>query len=187
MSASSSASNDGTVPKDNDALWFSKEVHPHGGQLKCYLKGHFPAVRDVDDVVQESFLRLWKARTVRPIHSAKAFLFKVARHVALDLIRRERISPVFSAGDLSSLSVIEERPDAAEALTEREIISLLGDAVVALPARTRAIIILHKFQGLSQVEVARQFGLTAKAVEHQVARGVQLCEKYLRARGYDFL
>lgn len=185
MSASSSASDDGTVPKCNDALWFSKEVHPHGGQLKCYLKGHFPTVRDVDDVVQESFLRLWKARTLRPIHSAKAFLFKVARHVALDLVRRERNSPVISAGDLSSLSVLEDRPDAAQALAEREIIGLLGDAVVALPARTRAIIILHKLQGLSQAEVARQLGLTEKAVEHQVARGVQLCEKYLRTRGHD--
>ena len=109
----------------------------------------------------------------------------MARHVALDLVRRERNSPVISAGDLSSLSVLEDRPDAAQALAEREIIGLLGDAVVALPARTRAIIILHKLQGLSQAEVARQLGLTEKAVEHQVARGVQLCEKYLRTRGHD--
>ncbi len=165
--------------------WFAQEVYPHGGQLKAHLRGAYPGMRDVDDVVQESFLRIWKARAAQPIHSAKAFLFKVARHLALDLVRRDRISPVTAAGDLAGLPVLEDRPSAVEILTEQEKISLVGDAVVALPARTRAIIILHKFQGLTQAEVARQLGCTEKAVERQVAHGVELCGKYLRSRGYD--
>jgi len=173
------------TPRTDQTQWFAEEVYPYGGQLKAFLRGAFPTVRDVDDVVQESFLRIWKARATQPIQSAKAFLFKVARHVALDLVRRERISPVNLAGDLADLPVIEDRPSVFEALTEREKISLVGDAVVALPARFRAVIILHTFQGHSQAEVARQLGLTEKSVEHRVARGVQLCGEYLRSRGHD--
>lgn len=178
----------GSPTENTDSVrWFTEEVHPHGGLLKSYLRGKFPAMLDVDDVVQESYLRVWKARAAQPIRSAKAFLFQVARHVAIDLVRREKISPISgtATGDLAELSVIEDRPSAADVLTEREKISLVGDAVVALPARTRDVIILHKFQGLAQAEVARQLGLTEKAVEHQVARGVQLCGDYLRARGHD--
>ncbi len=183
---SSSSPDHADLRPDGQKEWFVNEVHAHDGQLKAYLHGAFPTVRsEVEDVVQESYLRIWKAKPSRPIESAKAFLFKIARHIALDRVRRDRISPIGFSGDLASLPVIDDKPDALEALTDQEKISLVGDAVVALPARTRAVIILHKFQQLPQAEVARQLGLTEKAVEHQVARGIELCAKFFRSRGYE--
>lgn len=59
------------MPEDR-SKWFKEEVHLHDGQLKSWLKGTFPSVRDVDDVVQESYLRIWKAKATEPINSAKA-------------------------------------------------------------------------------------------------------------------
>ena len=64
---------------------------------------------DVDDVVQESYLRVWKARTTRPIESAKAFLFTVARRLALDFVRRKRRSPFLAVKDSEALFVLKER------------------------------------------------------------------------------
>ena len=74
---------------DDNTRWFTEEVQPDGPQLRSYLRGSFPTVRVLDDVVQESCLRVWKSRATRPIQSAKAFLFAVARRLALDLVRRE--------------------------------------------------------------------------------------------------
>src|SRR5688500_6163822 len=68
--------------------WFKKEVHAHGGQLKSWLRGQFPSVRDVDDVLQESYLRVWKVRATQPVQSAKALLFTIARRIVLDDVRR---------------------------------------------------------------------------------------------------
>ena len=165
--------------------WFRVRVHPHGGQLKNYLRSAFPSVRDVDDVDQESYLRIWQAKASIPINFGKAFLYKVARNIAIDLIRRDHISPITLSGDLAALPVPEDRNSVADTLTEQEKISLVGDAVVALPTRTRAIFILHKFKGLKQSDVAQELGLSEKTVEHQVARGMHLCEQYLRARGHE--
>jgi RNA polymerase sigma-70 factor (ECF subfamily) len=166
------------------AQWFKQEVHPHGPQLKSYLRGNFPAVRDVDDVVQESYLRIWKARTMQPILSAKAFLFKVARHVALDLLRRNKSSPVDFASDFSSQHVLEDRPSADEAAILQERIDLLGAALAALPARRREVIVLRKLKRLSQAETAAQLGLTERAVGNLHARALRQLEDYLRARGF---
>jgi len=88
-------------------------VLPHNAQLKAYLHGAFPSVRDVDDVVQESFVRVWIARTAPPIRCARGFLFRVAQRLALDQVRRNRISPVVAVGDLAALSVVEDGPNAA--------------------------------------------------------------------------
>lgn len=168
----------------SEARWFAEEVHAHEPSLKAYLRGSFPSVRDVDDVVQESYLRIWKARAARPIQSARAFLFKVARHVALDLVRRERISPIDLVRDFSQLTVLDESDlGVAERVGLQEKIRLLGEAIACLPACCREIVILRKLKGIPQKEVAARLGIAEKTVEAQVSRGVRRCEEYLSKRG----
>ena len=169
--------------KSEASRWFTEEVHPHGAQLRSYLRGSFPTVRDVDDVVQESYLRVWKARATRPIQSAKAFLFKVAQHVALDLVRRDRVAPINSVPDLADVPVLAEGPDIAESACTSEEITLLAEALDSLAPRCREIIMLRKFQHLSQKEVAERLGISEGTVQEQVYRGLCRCEIFLLKRG----
>lgn len=168
------------------ARWFADEVQPHDAHLKAYVRGAFPAVRDVEDVVQESYLRVWRARARQPIQSARAFLFRVARNLALDFARHERTSPITSMGSLGELPVIEERTGAVELLNREEKGRLLGRALANLPNRCREIVFLHKIKGFSQAEVAVRFGLSEKTVANQVALGVKRCEAFFRRHGIEF-
>jgi RNA polymerase sigma factor (sigma-70 family) len=154
--------------------------------LKNYIRSSFPSVRDVDDVVQESYLKIWQAKAAGPIKSAKAYLFTIARHLAINLVRRERIAPVNCVGDLASSIAYDDRPTPAEQISKQEKIELLGDALIALPPKLRAVIILYKFEGLSQAAIGRQLGLTQKAVEHLVQRGIEKVEAFMRSKGHDF-
>ena len=165
--------------------WFAEEVHPHDGQLKAYLRGSFPAVRDVDDVVQESYLRIWKAKTAQPIQSAKAFLFKIARHLALDTIRKNGNSPLDTVGETAFSSVLDLAPNAAEALISKDTLHHLADAIASLPQRRREVIILHKLKGLPQKEVAQLLDLSPRTVEKHCLRGLNQCEEHLRAHGIN--
>jgi RNA polymerase sigma factor (sigma-70 family) len=176
---------DSRVAPDH-SRWFSDEVHVHESSLRTYLRGAFPAVRDVDDVVQESYLRLWRARPSRHIVCARAFLFRVARNVALTLLRRERSTPVFFVKDLSALTVVETGRSAASAACLDEELVLLAEAIDALPARCREIVILRRIEHLSHREIAARLGIAEETVEVQVARGVKRCGAYLRRRGVRF-
>jgi RNA polymerase sigma-70 factor (ECF subfamily) len=177
------ASEPSSSTAETTARWFVEEVHPHDAQLKAYLRHSFPSVHDIDDVVQESYLRIWRSRAAQPIQSARAFLFKVARHVALNLVDRQRASPVIVVGDLAALPVLEERPGVAETVGKNEKIQLLVQALATLPPRCREITILRKLKGVPQKIIAAQLGIAEKTVEEQVARGVRRCEDYLRRRG----
>jgi RNA polymerase sigma-70 factor (ECF subfamily) len=169
------------------ARWFAEEVHAHDAQLKSYLRGSFRSVRDVEDVVQESYLRIWKAGAAQPIQSAKAFLFKIARHLAFDDIRKRQANRIESVGDLTAFSVIEEGPTAVEQLTYNEKVAHLSDALASLPTRCRRIVMLRKIKGLSIKEVAAELQLSERTVENQLARGMKRCEKFLRSRGITSL
>jgi len=162
------------------AQWFVEEVQQHERSLRTYLHSSFPAVRDVDDIVQESFLRVWRAKASHPIITAKAFLFQVARHLAIDRMRREKISPIVTVIDSHSLSVLDDRPDAAQAACTNHEIRLLADAIDALPARCREIVILRKLKGVSQKEIAARLGISEQTVQVQAARGLKRCEEFLR-------
>ncbi len=158
-------------------------MQPHDAQLKAYLRHSFPGVRDVEDLVQESYLRIWRSRAAQPIHSAKAFLFRVARNLALNLVDRQRASPVAIMSDLSVLTVSEERAGTFETVERNEKLQLLVQALATLPPRCREITVLRKLKGVPQREVAERLGLAEKTIEEQVARGVRRCETYLRRHG----
>lgn len=163
--------------------WFTEQVYVHDSQLKAYLHGSFPAVHDVDDVVQESYLRIWKAHARQSIRSAKAFLFQIARHVAMDLVRHQSSSPLQVVTDLDALSVLDSRPDAADVACSREEILLLADAIDALPARCREVFILRKIKRVPQREIGQILGISEQTVQVQVAKGMKRCERYLAQHG----
>ena len=171
-------------PQSKQARWFSEEVQPHEPSLRAYLRASFPSVAvDIDDVVQTSYLRIWRKRAEEPIQSAKAFLFTIARHLAVDLIRREQRSPIESVGDLATLDVIDEKASTADTVSHAERVRLLVEAIDALPPRCREVMILRKLKFLPQREVAERLGISEAGVEIQLTRGLARCRDHLRQRG----
>jgi RNA polymerase sigma-70 factor (ECF subfamily) len=174
-------------PKTEHTRWFAEEVHPHESSLRSYLHGSFPAVRDVDDVVQESFLRVWRSRAAGPIGSARAFLFKVARHLAIDLVRRHRRSPIESVGDLAALHVSEDVAPIPAQVSRNEKVQLLIAAIDSLPPKCRDVVVLRKLHLLSTREVAARLAVSEKGVEIQLTRGLARCREFLRRHGVESL
>ena len=118
---------------------------------------------------------------VRPIASAKAFLFQVARHLAIDAARETKATPVDSLRDFSAITVIEDKPSAADVLCYQEKVSLVATALTQLPARCREVFILRKFKQVPQRIIAAQLGISERTVESQVTRGMKLMEAYLQS------
>jgi RNA polymerase sigma factor (sigma-70 family) len=174
------------APTVEQARWFAAEVQPHGSSVKAYLRGAFPSIKDVDDLVQESYLRMWKAHHVHPIACARAFLFRVARNLAVNLLHHQNASPITAVQDLSDLPVVDHRPDALSAACSREELLLLARAIESLPPRCREIVILRRIKKLSQREIAARLGISEATVEVQVVRGVRRCGDYLRKQGVRF-
>ena len=163
--------------------WFRQEVHAHDTHLKAYLRTSFPTVRDVDDIVQESYLRIWRRQSVQPVRTAKAFLFTIARRLTIDWLRREKSSVVEVVENLEAVAEIDDGKSTAEVVADAEITALLVAAIDALPARCREVVVLRKFKLLSARETALQLGLKEATVEMQLSRGNARIRAHLAAHG----
>src|SRR5438105_4048316 len=61
-----------------DDRWFADAVQPHCAALRSYLHVRFPSLVDIDDLVQESVMRVLRAHATGPVKSPRAFLFTTA-------------------------------------------------------------------------------------------------------------
>jgi RNA polymerase sigma factor (sigma-70 family) len=168
---------------ETDAQWFRENIRPHERELRAYLRGRFPTLPDVDDLVQETYARLLRARESGHATLTRAYLFVVARNVALDLIRREKTISVERLGEMERLNVVEEGPDAAEALSHEQELALLDAAMRALPPRCREVLTLRRIEGLSHRAIAEKLGIAEGTVNAQLAIGLMRCRQFLCAHG----
>jgi RNA polymerase sigma-70 factor (ECF subfamily) len=171
------------LPATEEARWFKEQIRPHERELRAYLRGRFPSLPDVDDLVQETYARILRARMAGHATLTRAYLFVVARNVALDLVRREKVVAVERLGEIERLSVVEERPDAAETLSHEQELELLHQAMQALPPRCREILTLRRIEGLSHREIAGRLGIAEGTVNAQLAIGLMRCRQFLCAHG----
>lgn len=163
---------------------YFREALQYEGMLRAYLSRYAPNPADVDDLLQETYARLLGlACTERdPIRSVRAFALTIARNVALDWIRQQRVTPVDLVADLAALDVLDERAKIDEIVSSREELDLLADVVQELPRRCRQVFTLRRVYGLAQKEIAAQLGISENTVEQLLTRAVRRCAEALFER-----
>lgn len=160
------------------ARWFAEEVHPHEEALRNWLRTRFSALPDRDDLIQDIYIRLWKARAQGPIDCPKAFLFTSARNLALNRLRHLHYEP--NLGENFRSTVLDERPYIPDQVSRREERALLSQALQSLPEKCREVFVLRRIYGYSQKEIAARLGLSEKTVENQCVTGMKKVSLFFR-------
>jgi RNA polymerase sigma-70 factor (ECF subfamily) len=139
---------------------------------------------DVDDVVQETYTRLLKARATGPIACVRGFLFVTARNFALNHLRHQRLERSEGDGQIDPTVLPDGAQLTPETLAHEEELQVLMSAIASLPERCRQVVTLRKIYGLSQREVASQLGISEHTVEVQAGIGLRKCIDFFRRHGY---
>lgn len=171
------------APSADQTRWFTDELQPHEPALRAYLHRKFPTLADVDDFVQESFLKAYLAHRDGRLTSVKGFLFHVARNSVVSFFRKQKFISPIAVNELGPLRVLENDADVVESVCSQDELELITAAMVDLPDRCREIVMLRVLRGLDSGEVARCLGLAEATVRVQLARGMKRCSEFLRHRG----
>ena len=176
-------SRDAKTEPDELARWFIQEVKPHESDLRSWLRVRFPALTDIDDLIADTFARVLAARKIGKVAIARPYLFVTAANAARDIYRRRQIVTMEPLANPAGLSVVEDRPSIPEAVSHEEELSLLTDAIRALPERCRQIVTLRKLHGLTHREIAEKLGISENTVSAQLTLGTFRIRDYLVSHG----
>ena len=165
-----------------DAQW-AREAQTLEPDLRTHLHRRFPTLNNsVDDIIQESVLRAWKARIAGTLRSIRGFLFTSAENAAFDLFRHNAVVKMESMTETHASSVASEIPNAAESAVRLDDLEVLKAVLADLPDGCRRILILRRIHGLSHKEISRRLGIAEHTVEKQVFLGVRRCMEYVRRK-----
>ena len=155
--------------------------------IKVHLKRFFSNADDIEDVVQETFLRGFAAETRHKIAEPKAYLFQIAKNIALDRLRKNALVPMDQLEDskVSSIILDETQATAEDMLDGRRKLSIFAQAVAHLPPQCRRAFVMRHIDGFTYKQIANRMDISVSAVEKHLTVGLVKCDAYLRERGYD--
>ncbi|WP_371157568.1 sigma-70 family RNA polymerase sigma factor [Jannaschia sp. 2305UL9-9] len=125
---------------------------------------------EAEDIMQETFLRLWRKAAewdAGGTAQMSTWLGRVAANLAIDRKRRAARSAPLD----DSVDIADETPGVEARMIAEDRQAALGAALDALPDRQRQAVVLRHIEGYSNPDIAAMMGTGVEAVESLVARG----------------
>jgi RNA polymerase sigma-70 factor (ECF subfamily) len=164
------------------------------GQLRPFVARRVSESADVDDVLQDIYLRIQSgAGELRDSDRFGPWVYRVARSALADHGRSRARHPLpFDApAEQDSSSAPSDAPEDGDGSAEQGLAQNIAVFVAALPSPYREAITLTELQGMSQTDAAKMLGISLSGMKSRVQRGRQqirdmlqaCCEIALDARG----
>lgn len=135
---------------------------------------------DVDDLLQDLYLKVSGLAPQARIDNPRAFLFRLASNLMMDRWRSGRRAATRD-GDWRQVNHavgagedIDDTPSAEAVVAGRERLARLVAAVETLPPKTRTVFRLHKFEGVSYADIAAQMAISRSSVEKHMMEALRV-------------
>lgn len=140
---------------------------------------------EVQDLVQQVFLKLSQHPGIERIENPDAYIFQTASNALKDLHRRDVTRSSLLVQDLTHTRA-EDEIDAdfspERVLLGREAMDGVIAALRELPEKTRDVFMLRCFEGLKHAEIAKLYGISIRTVEKHAARALAHISRVLEER-----
>jgi RNA polymerase sigma-70 factor, ECF subfamily len=123
---------------------------------------------DARDVVQESFIRVWKNFGGYDEHvKFTTWLYRIVTNLCFDKLRANKRRPevALEGGDLSTLISTAIEDDPGTVYDNKELSSIIAALTEALPPKQKIIFVLRDLQELNVREVCDILGLSESSVK----------------------
>ncbi|PKU24372.1 RNA polymerase sigma factor [Telmatospirillum siberiense] len=173
----------GTAEGDRKA--FQCLMERHSKPMLVLAQRVLGNAHDADEVVQETFLKVWSmASRWEPEGRAKfsTWLYRVVLNACLDRLRRMPMAPLDEVGELA-----DRTPSSMDRALAQQRHHILIQAMAQLPPRQQTALSLHYFGEVSAPRAAEILNLSLSACEALLARGKKTLRKILAGMGINGL
>jgi RNA polymerase sigma-70 factor (ECF subfamily) len=164
---------------EGDEAAFGVLFHQYGPQLHSYLTGLTRSESSAEELLQNTFIRIWLNRDKLPgIEHPKAWIYTVASNEAFNFLKHKAVE----ARALKSIGEKAAYDNQGDDVLYREMKQAIREAVQALPPRRRQIYLLSREQGMKQQQIADELGISLFTVKNTLAEALESIREFLTVR-----
>ena len=155
------------TPEKRERL--SHFVELYGTDLRRYLRRALSNKDDIEDIYQETFCRVLEDNRAEVLENPGGFLQRIARNIIIDRYRKQKRQ---SDSQSKGLGEIGEYPQEDTFLDFGEMTSAYQEALAELPERRRQVFLMCRYDGLSNVEIAKSLGISVRMVQKHLVKAL---------------
>ena len=148
-------------------------ISQYGPKLRIYLSGYLRTPADIDDMMQELYIRLMNYREISDIESIKAFVFTIASNLLKDRARRSYTRAAKCSTSIDGIDIPVEVANPEKILEDQDELEHMYHIIGRLQPNCRKALLLHRDEGLSYKEIALCMGVTVSMVEKHIMEALR--------------
>ena len=147
---------------------------------------YFQSRSDIDDLMQELFLKCYTAEKSSKIRKPTRFLLRAAKNLALSEVKKKFRTTTGSIEDIEPSNImLDETSATPEAILDsRRKLATLAMAIAALPPHYKKAFWMRRIENLKLAEIASKLGISISTAKKHTMEALLLCEAYLVEHGY---
>ncbi len=155
-------------------------------KLYGFSKGFLKIEDDIDDILQEVFIKLWINREkIRGSDTFNAYIFTITKNLLINYLQAKLKKETFKAN-------LYQKALAEEYLTDNlaeynEIKDCVDSTISKLPPKRQQIFSLSRKGGLSNKEIAKKMDISIKTVEDHITHSIKYIKEELKKSGFLYL
>ena len=164
---------------EGDDTSFALLLERHRGSVVHFLYRMVQNQAVSEELAQEVFLRVYRSRsTYEPTAKFTTWLFRIATHVALNSIRDGKKEKGHESLDVETSDGMERQVADRQPTVEQEMVQNVKlrevrQAIEALPAKQRAAVLMHKYEGLDYSQIAAVLSCLESAIKSLLFRAYE--------------
>lgn len=137
--------------------------------------------KEIEDIVQETYVRICAVKNTVQIQHPRSFLYRTARNLALDHLKRAETRTSVSMDDegVDLDAGVDDVDQVYNQVSATQEFEHFCEAVRHLPLQCRKAFVLKKVYGYSQVEIAERLNISESTVEKHIAMGLSRCRQFM--------
>lgn len=171
------------VAEGNEQAFFHL-YDKYSSLLNTFLRKYTPSDADREEIIQETFIRVWLNRTqLVEIENFRSWIYKVSSRVFINYITRQLNEKNRIATHISSATAINAATPYHEVYV-KELKGIIKQAVDKLTLQKKTVFSMNRVEGKKPAQIATELRMPLSTVKNQLSAALKEVREHLTDSGY---
>ena len=154
---------------------FESIFEMYAKDLRRFIYFKTQDIDEAEDLLQDTFVKLWDNCDKVNYNSVKSYLYSVATNLFLNKVKHDKV--VAKHRESQSLKITNETPEFK--MIEQEFLTKIENAIASLPEKQREVFLLSRIEKKKYADIATQLDISVKAVEKRMHSALKTMRQHI--------